>query len=813
MAARTVSRLLLRGSLWLTGLGAAALAAAAFIFVWSVLPQTRGERALAGLTSPVEVLRDGDGIVTIRAQGEEDAYLALGFVHAQERLWQMDAMRRVGAGRLSEIIGERTLEIDRLMRSLELYREAEKQLARISPQARAAGEAYARGVNAFIESQNIFPPEFLVLGYEPEPWRPTDSLVWGNLMALQLSGDWRDELLRVRLLRRLSEEQVAFLWPEDRPGDPVTQPAFLGAEPGPEPDPAAREGALRALEPLPDSALARLEGILPWSLEPKSASNWWVVDGSHSVTGSPILANDPHLSLDSPGQWMLVRLEWPGELRVGVTAPGAPFLIVGHNGHLAWGFTTTHSDTQDLFVEQLSQDGREVETAEGFVPLETRRETIAVKNAPAVAITIRRSPHGPIISDVLEEEAELIPPDTALSLSWPLYDPENRTAEAFYRLGRAKTAEAFLQALSLVHAPQQNIAFATVGGDIGFIAAGAVPIRPADDGSRPLAGWVAPFSWEARVPYGQLPQAFNPKQGTLVSANNRLVGPDYPYLINRSFPDPARAIRIEEMLAANGKLGPTAAAQMQLDVLSVTARDLLPLLLPLLSEEQRAGGPAQALADWNHLMTRRRVEPTLFAAWARSLMSRLIADETAEAFERLARPDRRLLLRILTEQPGWCDDITSRGIEESCEEQVRLAYADALALLSERLGPDWRNWRWERLHRATFPHPIFQYLPLLQDLLTVGTPGWDDTVNRGGSSLGYDDLSGLFRHRHGAGLRVVYDLKDLDNSLFMIAPGQSGNILSGGYGNFVERWRDGRFLKLVGAATDDARLLLLNPAQ
>jgi penicillin amidase len=809
MAARKLTRLLLRGSLWLLGAAAFAVTLSLALFIWSSLPQTRGEREIADLAAPVEVLRDEHEIVTIRAANELDAYRALGFVHAQERIWQMDSMRRVGAGRLSEIVGESTLEIDRLMRSLELYREAEKQLKRLSREALAAGEAYAAGVNAYIAQQTILPPEFLALGYEPEPWRPTDSLVWGNLMALQLSGDWRDELLRVRLLRRLSEEQVAFLWPEDRPGDPVTQPA----PPAREPDPEAREGALRALEPLPDRALARLEEILPWSLEPKSASNWWVVDGSRSVTGSPILANDPHLALDSPGQWMLVRLEWPGELRVGVTAPGAPFLIVGHNGHLAWGFTTTHSDTQDLFVEQLSADGREVETAEGFVPLEARRETIAVKGAPAVAITVRRSPHGPIISDVLEDEAELIPPDTALSLSWPLYDPENRTAEAFYRIGHAKSAEAFLQALSLVHAPQQNIAFATVSGDIGYIAAGAVPIRPADDGSHPLAGWVAPFSWEARVPYGQLPQSFNPREGQLVSANNRIVGPDYPYLINRSFPDPARAIRIEEMLAANGKLGPTAAAAMQLDVLSITARDLLPLLLPLLSEEQRAGGPAQAMAGWNHLMTRRRVEPTLFAAWARSLMSRLIADETAEAFERLARPDRRLLLRILTEQPDWCDDITSRGVEETCEEQVRLAYRDALTLLTERLGPDWRDWRWERLHRATFPHPIFRHVPLLQDLLTVGTPGWDDTVNRGGSSLGYDDLAGLFRHRHGAGLRVVYDLKDLDNSLFIITPGQSGNILSGGYGNFVERWRDGRSLKLVGAATDEARLLLLNPAQ
>ncbi|MEJ2015837.1 MAG: penicillin acylase family protein [Limibacillus sp.] len=804
----------------LSALLVCALAALA-AYGWVVSPQTRGSAALPGLDAAVEIWRDDDDIATIRAASEMDAYRALGFLHAQERLWQMDMTRRAGAGRLSELIGEATLELDRLMRTLQLYAEAEKQLPRLSPELRAALDAYAEGVNGFMAQQTLPTPEFLALGYEPEPWTPTDSLVWGNLMALQLSGDWTDELLRVRLAERLSPEQIDFLWPRDREGAPVTLPA--SAHPvseQPESREARAEGE-RALAKVPGEALARLGKILPWPLEHKSASNWWVVAGARSITGLPILANDPHLGLDAPGTWMLTRLEWPDgeggrEVRAGVTAPGVPFLVLGHNGHLAWGFTTTHGDTQDLYVEQLSEDGLRVETPDGWTDLEKQRVTIAVKDGEDVIMTLRRTPRGPIISDVLEdEERALFPADTALSLSWPLYDRQNRTPEAFYRMGKARNALEFKNALALFYAPQQNVAFADRLGNIGFALAGVLPKRPLGDGSSPLAAWVAPFAWEGRVPFEELPQVLNPPEGKLVNANNRIAPPGYPNLINRSFPDPARAIRIEEMLGRNGKLGPTEAGAMQLDVVSVTARDLLPLLLPMLSESQRRSETVQALEDWDRRMTRRRAEPTIFAAWMRSLQSRLLADETGPVFEDLARPDRRVLLRILTEQPVWCDDVTSPEPVESCEAQVRLAYQDALDLLEARLGPDWRQWRWERLHRAPFGHPLYKFVPVLNDLvsLEVGTPGWDDTVNRGGASMGYERPESLFQHRHGPGLRAVYDLSDLENSRFMIAPGQSGNLFSGGYGNLVTRWRDGRALKLVGAATDRDRLLLLNPAQ
>ena len=819
MAARSKVKTAVRGGLRGLGVLLGAVLAALVVYAWMAAPKTRGEVEITGLDAPAEIWRDRNYLVTIRADGEADAYRALGYLHAQERLWQMDMSRRGGAGRLSEVVGEATLEIDRLLRALQLYHEAERQLTRLSPELVGLLEAYASGVNAYIDSTTVLTPEFLALGYRPEPWAPADSIVWGNLMAVQLSGDWREELVRLRLAQRLSPEQVDFFWPRDPEDAPVTLPRSAWPR-GKEEAPPEREAGL-APAALPDNALAALTNILPWPLAPKSASNWWVVDGEKSVTGKPILANDPHLGLSAPGTWMLVRLEWPGadggtEVRAGVTAPGVPFHIIGHNGHLAWGFTTTHSDTQDLFVEQLSSDGTQVETAEGWVDLIKRRETIRVRGGEEETITLLRTPRGPVISSALdEEERALFPPDTALSLSWPLYDPDNRSPEGFFRMNRAKTPEAFLAALSLIHAPQQNVAFADTAGNIGFALMGAMPQRPLDDGSKPLAAWVKPFAWEDRVPFGLMPQALNPPEGLLVNANNRPVPDSYPYLINRSFPDPGRAQRIEEMLAGHLPLGPSEAAAMQLDALSVTARDLLPLILPALTEEQRLSPPAQALAGWNHVMTRHRAEPTLFAAWARALQKRLFEDETEEVFEEVARPDRRLIVRALTEQRIWCDDVSSRQTVETCEQQVRLAYADALALLEERLGPDWESWTWGRLHRAPFDHPAYRFVPVLGDLLApdLATPGWDDTVNRGGTSLGYERPEALFRHRHGAGLRVVYDLADLDNSLFMIAPGQSGNIFSSGYANLALKWRDGRTLKLVGPATDEDRLLRLTPAE
>ncbi len=793
-----------RGGLWVARGVALAMLLAIFValailfYLRSALPQTEGQLEAPGLLQPVEIWRDGDGIPTLRARNEPDAYFALGFLHAQDRLWQMDSMRRIGAGRLSEVVGSATLNLDRMMRTLELYRVAQDMYPRLSDGAQAALTAYTKGVNAQLSTRLApLPAAFQILDYEPEPWTPADSIVWGNLMALQLSGDWRDEILRMQLSDRLDEAAIDFLWPSDSPDSPTT----------------LKSAAIKAR---PTTAvLESLSRALPWSLGPKSASNWWVLSGDRSTTGAPLLANDPHLALSAPGTWYLARLEWPGQVLAGVTAPGVPFPIIAHNGRIAWGFTTTHSDTQDLFIEQLSADGLSSRTEQNWEPLQVREEVIESADGPPVTIQVRRSRHGVLISDAVSEVKDILDSQVALALSWPLYDPESRSPEAFYRLTKAADRTEFLDAMRLMSVPQQNVAYADAGGGIGFISAGWTPLRRSGDGSRALPGWSADSGWDGYIPFEDLPQAFDPEGGTLINANNRVAGDGYPYHLSRYFPDPARFERIAERLTEQQSFNPMEAAAIQLDILSITARELLPLMLSQLSVKDRQLPEITALAAWDHKMSRDRPEPLIFAAWMRHLMRALIADEVGTAFDDLARPDRRLISRILEEAPEWCDDVSTLHIHEACAEQVATALLQSLDELRTRLGGDWRQWRWGQFHLAPFQHPVFGRVPLVADALSLATEtdGWDDTVNRGGTVLGWSDPNRMFQHRHGAALRALFDLSNLDQSLFMIAPGQSDNPLSPYYGNFVTRWRDGHYVKLVGKTTAQGPALLLTPVQ
>ena len=393
-----------------------------WLWLRSSLPKTAGILNLPGLGAEAEILRDPMGLVTIRARSETDASFALGFVHAQDRLWQMDLMRRAGAGRLSEVFGSATIDIDKLMRLMDFYRLAEASYRQLSPPARALLDAYSRGVNAFLEQRRgALPLEFQLLRYAPEPWRPAHSLVWGKAMALQLSNNWQAEALRARLAARLNEAQIDFLWPPYPKDAPVTLAESV--------DPAL----------LPD-----LASILPWSLMPKSASNVWALSGAKTASGKPLLANDPHLALETPSVWYLARIETPSLTLTGATAPGVPFHTLGHNGRIAWGFTTTHSDTQDLFIEQAADRPGYYRSPEGDKPLKTRKEVFKVKGEDAVEVTFRYSRHGPIISDL---RGPAPGKNQMLALAWPALREDDATPQALYELNRAGSWQEAVAAL------------------------------------------------------------------------------------------------------------------------------------------------------------------------------------------------------------------------------------------------------------------------------------------------------------------------------------------------------------------------------
>ncbi len=740
----------------------AVAAGAAGLWLRSSLPVTDGTLALAGLESPVRVSRDAHGIPTIRAQSEHDADFALGFLHAQDRLFQMDMMRRYGAGRLSEVLGARTLAIDRTMRTLGLYRAAEAQFAVLSPEVQGALTAYADGVNAFLATRRgALPPEYYVIGARPEPWRPADSLVWGKLMDLQLTGNFRGEVLRARLLTRLSPDDLQVLFPQY----PKDAPVALG-----------RERAM--LEGLP---LDRLYGDLPPGIGPERASNEWVLDGAHSQSGKPLLANDPHLDFGAPGIWYLARIELPGLTLAGVTAPGTPFLLVGHSDRIAWGFTTTGGDVEDLFIEKPDPaDPSRYLAPGGSRPFELRQETIAVKGADPVTLSVRATRHGPVISDL----AGYALGANVLALETTWLAPDDRTPDAIWQMARARDWNGFRRALQSWTAPQQNIVYADSDGHIGFSAPARIPIRASGDGWLPAPGWDDSHDWTGTVPYDALPSALDPKDGRFVTANNKIVPDDYPYFLTRDWELPYRAERIEALLTAVPRQSPDASAAIQRDVLSLPARSLLPLMLEAAPGSDRARAAIDRLRRWDDRMDRDQPEPLIYEAWRRELGRALLVQKLGPDFLDLwwMRPD--VLQSILSEHRDWC------GATKGCGALLTQSLDRALARLDARYGSDMSAWRWGTAHEAAFASPVWAQVPMIGRWFDASLPadGGENTVNAG--AMDFSSGGAPFLDRHGPSLRLIVDMAAPQSARFMIAPGESGNPLSPHWGDLARPWRD-----------------------
>ncbi len=794
---RTLALAVLAGFLFLI----VGVPAAGFLWLKSSLPQVDGEAALPGLEAEVSVLRDADGIVTITAESDMDAYRALGYVHAQDRLWQMDFMRRSGAGRLSEVVGAPTLRIDKIMRTLGFYSLAEASYEKLSPEVRAALDAYTAGVNAYMENKSgAWPPEFYLLRYRPEPWTPADSLVWGRLMAIQLSGNWRSELLRARLNAFLEPEEIRALWP-DYPADAPVALADLD-----------RKAALDPLE------------ALPWALEPKDASNSWVLSGARTTTGKPILANDPHLALKSPGLWYLVDIQTPSGRIRGASAPGVPFIVLGQNEHLAWGFTTTHSDTQDLFVEKLDP-AREDHyiTPDGPRPFETREEVIKVRDEEDVVLTVRRSRNGPILDDIAEPRDLESAAKTAgaeekrvLALAWPALRDDDLIPQAIYGFNRAGNWAEFLDASRFFHSPQQNIVYADTEGNIGLVVPGRVPMRAKGDGRVPVPGWSGEYDWQGFIPFAELPQGSNPESGLYVVANNKIVDDAYPHLITADWPSSYRAARIQEVLDALPQSSIEQSLALQNDNISLAARQIMPLLLQTKSSYRAAPQALELLRNWDFSMDRDRPEPLIFANWLAELNRAMLEDELGEEFSSFQVPKTELLTRILRNDPSvatqnWCDYTDIDG-EQSCNDILANALLKALYNLDSAFGGDMSKWRWGDVHRATLPHPVLSRVPVLRDLfdISVETDGGGETVNRAGMSF-RGAIEERFIDRHGAGYRAVYDLANPDNSRFMISTGQSANPLSPLYDSFTQRWSNGEYITIPRAQEDIGQRLTLRP--
>ena len=773
------------------GTAVAVTAAASFLWLRTSLPQIDGTIRLAGLTQEIEILRDEHGVPHIFAASEDDAYFALGFVHAQDRLWQMEIMRLAGAGRLAEVLGERALRSDRFVRTLGLYRLAEQSVAKMPAALRAVLDAYARGVNAWIENNPAaLPPEFVVLGHRPEKWQPADSLVWGRLMGLRLGGNWQSEALRARLAARLTPKQIEDLWP-------VAAPASQADAASP-------------------SEIGRLAAVLldsvPPELGPIMASNVWAVSGARTESGKPILANDPHLGFEAPAIWYLARIEAPGLSLAGATTPGLPFMVLGHNDRIAWGLTTTEGDTQDLFVERLDpNDDAKYLTPDGPRPFETRTETIKVRGHSPVTLTIRTTRHGPVVAGLDDRLDAAAPAKHVLALAAPVLREDDHTPDALWRLNHARNRTDFENAMQRFEAPQQNVAYADVEGTIGMVSAGLVPVRRSGDGMFPAEGWTGAKDWTGFLPYAELPRSFNPATGVIANANNKPVPDSYPHFLGKYWYPSYRAERILVRIAERPKHSVAATAEMQMDVVSETARDLLPLMLNVSPADDASRRALALLSRWDRAMDAARPEPLIFIAWLRSLMRNLAQDELGPLFPQIWDLRTDFLRLALMRETKWCDNIATPKIE-TCDDALATSLAEAIGELVQRDGNNIEKWRWGDEHRAHFRHMPFSLVPVLRDLADIVTPigGGDDTIACAAMSIASPMP---FEAVHGPGLRAVYDLADLSASRFIVATGQSGNPLSSHYGDMTSLWRDGKTITLAGTrerlrAEADGELIL-----
>ena len=743
--------------------------------LWLTLPPSHQDAKIPGLSAPVDISFDADGIPRIRAQTDADAAAALGFIHARDRMFQMEMMRRAAAGRLSEIAGPVTLPTDRMMRTLGVRRSAVADVEALAPDTRALLDAYARGVNAWIaERGRLAAPEFLLLG-TPEPWTPADSLSWAKIMGLWLSGNWRTELSRLALADKLPRGKILELWPGggtlDGPTAQATQTKFANAA----------ANVLAGLPRFPQ----------PFTL-PASASNEWAVDAAHSATGAPLLAGDPHLAFTFPGIWYLARIDTPGETLAGATAPGVPFLVIGRNAHIAWTFTTTGADVQDVFIETPAQPGFYA-TPDGPKPIAVREEKIAIRGAPDEVLSVGETRHGPIISQQQD--------GVVLAVSMANLAPGDTAATGLLALNHATSVAEAGAAAAQITAPVQNLLVADKA-HIALFVTGRVPIRKSGDGSFPVEGADGAHDWTGFASGAELPHYIDPPGGALVNANERIAPPDFPVFMGRDAFGDWRAQRIRALLARLPRHTAEDFTAMQIDPVSTVAQRLLPTLRAVHPDNDAAARAVALLADWNGAMEIGHPQPLIFNAWMQQFRAEVLSKQ---GVTQGAGPGDDFEAFVLSPAGAhWCGGDCAPLLTDSLE--------TAVSTLSARFGADPASWRWGAAHQAIFAHPVLRGIPVLGALatLSIAAPGDDSTVDRGGLAGG-SLAGGGMEAVHGASYRGVYDLSDLDASRFIATPGQSGNPISSHARDLLTRWRDGATITLGPTPATTTATLRLTP--
>ncbi len=793
-------RIVLRVFSWSLVIVLASAAAILWWYVYRPLPQLGGSITLPGLQKEVIVERDGWGVPHVRAESVEDLVEAQGYVMAQDRLWQMDLLRRVSRGQLSEVLGPVTVGVDKEFRTLGFGRAADRDLAAMDAASRAIFEAYARGVNHFLQDhRDSLPIEFSLLNYKPQPWLPSDSLVIVGYMYQTLTNTWEDEIDRAKVTERVGWERARVLFAEDAAMD-----HFVVGDPN-----AADDGSQRSHddsdddddddEMQPDSVLkagGRDDGEWATPDNPPDltsalsvsvkdflicsrreirkglGSNNWVVSGDHTATGKPLLANDTHLELSIPPIWYEVHLTAPGWNVKGFTLPGAPFVVIGHNDRLAWGFTNNGADVQDLYIEKFNPKAADEYRVRGnWTKAQVFDEVIHVKGHPDdhLAVTVTR--HGPIVH---REE------DKSFSLRWTALEPGG-LVNAYNLLGKAQNWDEFRNVMRKVWGPAQNVVYADVKGNIGYIMGARVPVRKKGHGEVPVPGDTDDYEWTGYIPFDQLPQALNPDSGLIVTANARVVGPAYkPYLTDR-WEEPYRTARIYDLLRDKHDLRPTDMLKVQTDTYSYPhlflADQLVAAAKTVQPKDARAKKLVEGLKDWNGIADANSLEVPFLTGTRRAALTLILEPYLKDEVNLYQWRSNTFLQRILTDRPEkWLPP----GFHRYDEVLMQAADRAVAKLAADTSSGKVEDWRWSRFNSLDMFHPL-GHEGLLRKLLSI----------TGKPQAGTQYSVRAATRNHGPAMRFVANLGNWDESILLIPAGESGQLGSKHYSDQFAYWYEG----------------------
>lgn len=773
--------------LGILGTGAVLLVALAvflFYLITKSFPVTSGTIQLKGMEAETSVYRDEYGVPHVFAASDHDAYFTVGFLHAQDRLWQLELVRRAGQGKLAEVLGEPALVIDKMFRTLDLWSHTQRLAAELDDTTRSALQAYADGVSAFIAAnRGKYPVEFDLLKIDPEPWTVEHSVLISRLMAWELNySRWVDIVLG-ELVERFGPEKAAEIFPSWPAGAELIVPDAL----------RGRRVAFMGLDLLKaDQAYRSILGSGGF----QSGSNAWAVAGTKSATGKPILANDPHLLFAIPARWYDIHISAPGFDVAGASIVGTPFVVIGRNRAIAWGVTNAMMDDQDFFVEEVDSVSHPTRYRfnNGWRPVEQRIDSILVKDGRPVLMTTYRTHRGPIVNR-MEESARFS--RNLLSMRWTGHDISHEL-RTFYLLNRASNWQEFRNALRSFGGPAQNFVYADTAGNIGYQTGGRLPVRKTKTHTLPFPGWTDEFDWKGFVPFDQMPQLFNPPEGFVATANNKIVSDSYPHYISNLWEPHWRITRITELLRTKPQFKVEEMERMQNDLHSPHAKEIVPLILKAFEgeevEQENVRTALNYFRNWNFEMKQEDVSTTLFQTFFSTMIENTLEDEMGKELLALYDTLPSTPLSVMTNlmrvgNSDWFDNITTPR-RETMEEIVRTSLREAVAMLEQTLGGELKEWQWGRLHTVEFRH-VFGGNEILRPVFNRGPypiGGAHSTINNGNFSLGSP-----FHNNVGPSTRQIFDLSDVNNGRAVTPPGQSGQLFHRSYDDQIGLWREGKY--------------------